>query len=220
MVNGFFITGTDTDAGKTVFSAALMRLFASEGRCVAGLKPIASGVESIDGALENLDVLRLSQAANVCLPSERINRYRFEPAIAPHIAANNEGVKLDLNAINDDVSYAMTRADTVVVEGVGGWLVPLDESHTIETLAILLNLPVILVVGLRLGCLNHALLTAQAIERSGVPFKGWVSNHVDPEFTSVVENIETLESRMPVPRLYDLPHSQNLDECLLRRICR
>jgi len=216
--DAYFVTGTDTDAGKTVFSAALMRLFASQGRRVAGLKPVASGVECVDGLSRNLDVVRLSRAANVRLPPERINRYHFEPAIAPHIAADRQGVALNLAAISEDVSYAMDKVDVVVVEGVGGWLVPLDQRNTIESLAMLLNLPVILVVGMRLGCLNHALLTAQAIERSGVPFLGWVSNHVCPDFSSKEENIAALESRIAAPRLYDLPYSGNLDECILKQV--
>ena len=212
------MTGTDTEVGKTVFSAALIRFLVNQGHSVAGLKPIASGFEQVGDRLQNEDVQRISAAANVCLPPERINRYGFKPAIAPHIAAINAGVTMDLNAIASDLQYALSRSDSVIVEGVGGWLVPLDERNTIESLARLLALPVILVVGMRLGCLNHALLTAQAIQRSGLPFAGWVSNHIQPEFSHVSENLATLESSMPVPRLFDLPYFDNIDESFLTAV--
>lgn len=205
---GFFITGTDTGIGKTVASAALIRHFTSQGNKVAGLKPIASGFTQVDGRWQNDDVAMISSAANVVLPPERINRYGFEPAIAPHIAAANENVKIDLSLIQEDLNFARQRADRVIVEGVGGWLVPLSESSelTIESLAIKLALPVVLVVGLRLGCLNHALLTAQAISASGVPFLGWVANHMEPDFSHLQQNLASLEATMPVPRLFDVPY--------------
>jgi len=201
--------------GKTVFSAALIRFLIEAGHKVAGLKPIASGFERVDGRLQNEDVRRLSSAANVALPIERVNRYAFEPAIAPHIAAADAGIALDLHCIVDDLQYAAMMAETVVVEGVGGWLVPLGDEYTIESLAAALELPIILVVGLRLGCLNHAMLTARAIQSTGLPFAGWVANHIDPEFSYLAENLATLDKQMPVPRLFDMPYCDDPEQCVV-----
>jgi len=210
MSHGFFITGTDTGIGKTVVSAAMIRHFVQEGRRVAGLKPIASGFEMIDGRLQNEDVRALEQESNVSLPASVVNRYGFTPAIAPHIAADKQACQISLRHIKEDVESAKQRSDMVVVEGVGGWLVPLSGRgqpyQDIESLAVALKLPVILVVGLRLGCLNHALMTAKLILNAGVPFAGWIANHVEREFLYSKENLATLEDQMPVPKLFELAH--------------
>ena len=212
-MSGVFITGTDTDAGKTFVSAIIIRALASAGFKVAGLKPIASGFYQTGDSWVNDDVQALTHASNVDLPSKRVNRYAFTPAIAPHIAARQAGEELSFDLIAQDVAFASKAADLVLVEGVGGWHVPLampdKENHPvsdIESLAVSLNLPVILVVGLRLGCLNHAILTAKAIEQSGVPLLGWVANHVDPEFAFVNENLQTLDAILPVPKLFEIKH--------------
>jgi len=196
---GVFITGTDTDAGKTVVSAALIRALVNKGLSVAGLKPIASGFELIDGSWCNEDVEALTQASNVALPAQRVNRYAFKPAIAPHIAAAQEGVSLELDLIKQDLDYAAGKADFVLVEGAGGWHVPLSSPgqqpvQDMQSLAKCMNLPVIMVVGMRLGCINHAVLTANAILQSGLPLLGWVANQVDPSFEYLKENISTLDS--------------------------
>ncbi len=205
---GFFITGTDTDCGKTYASSALIAHLAHEGERIAGLKPIASGFEFNDGEWRNHDIDSITQASSVKLPRRLINRYAYNDPIAPHIAANAAGDSIETAKIVDDVKRAQDMADLVVVEGVGGWLVPLDlsRSTSIESLAVAIELPVILVVGLRLGCLNHALLTVQAIRSSSVQFAGWVANHVDPYFQSAAENIDTLKHAISEPLLFELEH--------------
>ena len=213
---GVFITGTDTDAGKTVVSAALVRALVNKGLLVAGLKPIASGFELIDGSWCNEDVEALTQASNVALPAQRVNRYAFKPAIAPHIAAAQEGVSLELDLIKQDLDYAAGKADFVLVEGAGGWHVPLSSPEQqpvqdMQSLAKRLNLPVILVVGMRLGCISHAVLTANAILQSGLPLLGWVANQVDPSFEYLKENISTLDSLLAVPRLFDVPFCSDVN---------
>lgn len=222
MSAGLFITGTDTEVGKTVVSAALIRYLVAHGLNVAGLKPIASGFESIDGVLQNQDVESIVSASNVALPAKRVNRYGFEPAIAPHIAANDAGQRIDYKLISDDVNYALAHSDAVIVEGVGGWAVPLNcdlddsrdaqatdcdgRAEDIAALAQKLQLPVVLVVGLRLGCLNHAILTAQAIRQTGLPLLGWVANYLDPGFARVADNVRTLQMAIPEAKLFNVQH--------------
>jgi len=210
----FFITGTDTSAGKTVVTSALIRYWQSNGRKVAGLKPIASGFELVDGEYRNEDIESITQANNVDLPPKLINRYHYIEAAAPHILAQHHKEVIDLDAIVDDVKTAEKSVDTLLVEGVGGWLVPLNghkqDYQDIQLLAQKLNFPVILVVGMRLGCISHALLTAQSIVSAGVPFLGWVANFCEPEFSYLAENVEILDQRMPVPRLFDMPFCKSL----------
>ncbi len=207
----FFVTGTDTDCGKTHVCAALIRHLQLRCPRVAGLKPIASGFELIDQRLQNSDVEALTLASNVKLRPELINRYSYQPAIAPHIAAGQVGDTISAELIELDVAIALEQVDALVVEGVGGWLVPLSESGSlsIEVLAQRLKMPVILVIGMKLGCLSHALLAARAIMQSGVPFAGWVANHIDPKFDFLRENMATLENQMPVPKLFELPYHYN-----------
>jgi len=224
-MKGVFVTGTDTGIGKTFTSQALVLALAETGLKVAGLKPIASGFELRDGEWRNDDVDALTSASNVDLPAQMVNRYSFKPAIAPHIAAEQENQELDLALIKNDVLSASQHADFVVVEGVGGWHVPLSSvaaiaPQDIQDLAQALDLPVIMVVGLRLGCLNHAILTAQAIIASGLPLLGWVANHVEPDLPYVDENLATLESILPVPKLFELPFLEKtaeLDTSLLKQ---
>jgi len=210
-VQGYFITGTDTGVGKTVVSTALISHLVERGYKVAGLKPIASGFEQHNGQLQNEDVQAVMAQSNVNLPRKRVNRYGFEPAIAPHIAAAESSQNIHFSKIQTDVDEAARVSDLVIVEGVGGWLVPLhgfDQKYQdIQGLALTLQLPVILVVGMRLGCLNHALMTAAMIAASGVPFAGWVANSVESEFPYFAENLATLEQQMPVPKLFDLAHT-------------
>ncbi len=222
-----FVTGTDTDAGKTIATACLLRFLGRNDARAVGLKPIASGFDYCETGrrLKNTDIERLKQASNVALAEELVNQYAFEPAIAPHIAAAQEGVEIDLARVQKAVDGACLVADTVLVEGVGGWRVPLRmpsqhqqfignlgdgsnlrSGHSVAALAKHLNLPVILVVGMRLGCLNHALLTAQAIVDDGLPLVGWVANTVDPNFACLPENLETLKSIISAPLLFEIPY--------------
>ena len=192
-MSGFFVTGTDTEIGKTFVSALLVELLVKEDLSVIGMKPIASGAKNIDGVLKNGDALSLIEASNVDVDYKNINPYVFEPAISPHIAAADAGVEIDLENIKNKFLELKNKSDVVVVEGVGGWYAPLSYHCTVADLAETLNLPIILVVGLRLGCLSHALLTAQAIRQSGLPIAGWIANHVEKEFSSAEKNIETLK---------------------------
>ena len=211
--NGFFITGTDTDCGKTYAASALIAHlaghFQAQGGRVVGLKPIASGFELRGEQWLNNDVEAIKAASSVALPDDLRNRYSYKEPIAPHIAANIAGDKIDIGAISNDVDAAYSYADIVVVEGVGGWLVPLDQASnsSIKSLAEELALPVILVVGLRLGCLNHALLAIESIRKSNVNFLGWVANHVDPEYQYLDENIQTLKNSIDEPMLFELAYS-------------
>lgn len=177
-MTSLFVTGTDTEVGKTQVSAALIRLQQQQGQRVAGMKPIASGCSDGGEGLRNDDALTLMAQANVSLPYDVVNPYAFEPAIAPHIAAAQVEVSIDATLIQRQFYQIQQQVDSVVVEGAGGWLVPIDNALTMADVAIRLGLPVVLVVGIRLGCINHALLTVQAIQHSGLPFYGWVANHL------------------------------------------
>jgi len=195
----WFITGTDTEIGKTVVASALIRYLVSEGHLVAGMKPVASGCENTAAGLRNEDALRLIAASNVNLGYEMVNPFAFEPAIAPHIAAQRAGRRIDLDMIR--VLANAIEADCLVVEGVGGWMVPLGDDHMLADLAKATADEVVIVVGLRLGCINHALLTAAQVLRDGMPLTGWIANHVDPDMQAQSENLATLQALMPCPLL-------------------
>ena len=192
-MSGFFITGTDTEIGKTFVSSLLIKLLEEEGFKVIGMKPIASGAKIIDGCLKNDDALSLMQASNVDIDYKKINPYVFEPAISPHLAAEDAGIEIDLTKIKNNFTELEKKSNIVIVEGVGGWFAPLSLHTTVADLAEELNQPIILVVGLRLGCLNHALLTAQAIRQSGLVIAGWVANYVEKDFSVAEKNIETIK---------------------------
>ena len=201
---GFFITGTDTGVGKTLVACALLHAFKDAGRRVVGMKPVAAGAEHSAEGFINADVRLLRSASSVDAPLALMNQYCFEPAIAPHIAAEQAGVIIDLTPIGQAFAQLAAAADVVIVEGVGGFCVPLSRTEDAADLAQYLALPVILVVGLRLGCLNHALLTAQAIHRHGLKLAGWIANRVDPEMTVAEENIAALAARLRAPLLGEI----------------
>ena len=201
-----FVTGTDTEIGKTFVSSALLHGFARAGLRAAAMKPIASGASVRDGVLHNDDADQLDAAANVALPPEIRTPFMMREPIAPHIAAAREGVSLDIGRIVDAHRFAVTQADIVVVEGVGGFRVPLDDTHDTADLAVALNLPVVLVVGMRLGCISHALLTAEAITARGLKLAGWVANRVDPDMLYPDENLASLKLRIDAPLLGVIPH--------------
>ena len=203
--HGLFITGTDTGVGKTRVATALLRAFARRGLRAVGMKPVAAGCERIDGALVSEDVAALVAASNVNLPIDLINPYRFQPAIAPHLAAELAGETISLQKIRDAYVVLAARADRVVVEAAGGFLVPLNEHQDFGDLARLLELPVLLVVGMRLGCLNHALLTAEAVQRRGLQFAGWVANRLDAQMPAFEQNVHALRERLGVPLLGTIP---------------
>lgn len=197
----FFVTGTDTGVGKTLVCCALLYGFAALGRSVIGMKPVAAGaVRSADGMV-NDDVAMLRSASNVEAPPQLANPYCFEPPIAPHLAAEEVGAAIELATIVSAYRQLATVADIVIVEGVGGFCVPLNHDEDSADLAQLLGLPVILVVGLRLGCLNHALLTAQAIRAKGLTLAGWIANRIDPAMAAADENVAALAERLAAPLL-------------------
>lgn len=201
----YFVTGTDTEIGKTLVTSAMLHALTQQGVRAAGMKPIAAGTELHDGVWRNDDVDRLAGAANVTLPIELTTPYLLRAATSPHIAAALEGVNIDLGHIGACYERVKQAADAVVVEGVGGFRVPLNERHDTADLAQQLGLPVVLVVGLRLGCLNHALLTAEAIAARGLTLAGWVANVVDLEMQYGMDNIDTLIARLPAPMLGCVP---------------
>lgn len=204
--SSFFVTGTDTDVGKTLVSAALLHLATRSGLATFGLKPVAAGCESTAEGLRNGDALLLQTHSSVKLPYDQINPFAFADAKAPHIAAADEKRRLSLDRIEGLCRGALaTRADLRLVEGVGGWRVPLNDRESMSGLAQRLALPVILVVGLRLGCINHSLLTAEAINLDGLRLVGWVANQVDKDMISVRENIDTLKFRIPAPCIGEVP---------------
>ncbi len=205
---GLFVSGTDTGVGKTMVTVALIEALKREGLRVAGMKPVAAG---LDEQGENEDVARILQAANFTAPLECISPYRFAPAIAPHLAAARAGVQIDLETIAAAYDALAERADWVVVEGAGGFLVPMDDVQGLDAIPVRLQLPVVLVVGLRLGCLNHALLTAEAIRARGLVLAGWVANSIDPAMAAFDENLETLRSRLAAPCLGVIPWLGNQD---------
>lgn len=208
---GYFITGTDTGVGKTVVTLGLMQWLQDRGHRVAAMKPVASGCERGEGGLRNADALLLQQQASMTLPYDQVNPYAFEPAIAPHIAAAEVGSRIDPDAIAAGAHALGGIADRVCVEGVGGWLVPLNERETVADMAARLGFEVVLVVGIRLGCLNHALLTARAIESSGMTLAGWVANRLSPAAEYVGENIAALEARLAAPLLGVIPPLAEID---------
>ena len=210
--HGIFVTGTDTGVGKTRVATALLRAFARRGLRAVGMKPVAAGCERIDGALVSEDVAALAAASNVTLPVDLINPYRFQPALAPHLAAELAGETISLQRIGDAYVALAARADRVVVEGAGGFLVPLNEREDFGDLARLLELPVLLVVGMRLGCLNHALLTAEAVQRRGLQFAGWVANRLDATTPGFEQNVQTLCKRLDAPLLGIVPFAVSTTE--------
>lgn len=201
MTRGYFVTGTDTDVGKTTFAVALIHVLRQRGLKVAAMKPVAAGGDSIDGRCLNADVLALSRAADVQADLSIINPYAFVDSIAPHIAAAQMRVEINLEKIVSAYAALAAQADVVVVEGAGGLCVPLNTQNNIADLAAALDLPIILVVGMRLGCLNHALLTAEVMAHRGLKWAGWVANILDPDMPALEENIATLDSGLPSPNL-------------------
>jgi len=197
-MNGLFVTGTDTGVGKTRVAVALIHALRAQGLRVAAMKPVAAGCAP--GGL-NDDVTALLQAVNVTADLRDINPYSFEPPIAPHLAAQQAGVRIELPVIVAAYGRLAATADVVVVEGAGGWRVPLNEQDEMADLAQALALPIVLVVGLRLGCLNHALLTAESIAHRQLPWAGWVGNQIDPAMACQTANLDTLRARLPMPCL-------------------
>jgi dethiobiotin synthetase len=210
---GLFIAGTDTGVGKTVIAAALIRALVRDGLRVAAMKPVAAGADMTASGLRNADALALVAAANVPAPYERVNPYCFAAPIAPHIAARDAGIAMDIDLLRQRFAELASEADCVVVEGAGGWLTPISAGASMADVAAALALPVVLVVGLKLGCLNHAFLTARALAAHGVPLAGWVGNSIDPAFERAADNIGELAQRLQ-PAAAIVPYASHAPEAL------
>jgi dethiobiotin synthetase len=201
----YFVTGTDTEIGKTLVSSAMLHALGRTGVRAAGMKPVAAGAELRDGRWHNDDADALAAAATLALPPELTTPYLLREAAAPHIAAQAEGVSIDIAHIRRCFGQIAAQAEAIVVEGVGGFCVPLSDHADTADLAEQLDLPVIMVVGLRLGCINHALLTAQAIAARGLTLTGWVANRIDAEMAYADENVAAIKSRLSAPLLGIVP---------------
>ncbi|MBC8007032.1 MAG: dethiobiotin synthase [Prolixibacteraceae bacterium] len=206
---GIFVTGTDTSVGKTLVASALLRAFALSGLRAVGMKPVATGCRADAPDRANEDVASLIAASNVSVPVDLINPYCFEPAVAPHLAAQQAGNFISLAHVRECYLALAAQADRVVVEGAGGLLVPLSAQEDFSDLVRALELSVVLVVGMRLGCLNHALLTAEAIHSRGLPFAGWVANRIDSAMPFFEDNLETLRQRLSAPLIAVMPFAPN-----------
>ncbi|MDR1889938.1 MAG: dethiobiotin synthase [Zoogloeaceae bacterium] len=206
MTSAFFITGTDTEVGKTYATSALLHRARQSGFTALGLKAVAAGVGA-DGKNEDVEALRAASSPDLELPERIRNPYLFAPPIAPHIAAQEAGVRMEFAVIQSAVRRAAQQADVVLLEGAGGFRIPLGPEGDSADLAQLLGLPVILVVGMRLGCLNHALLTVEAILARRLPLAGWIANSILPDMPSYADNLATLKKLMPAPLLGVIPHA-------------
>lgn len=203
----YFVTGTDTGVGKTLVSCALLQAFAARGRRVVGMKPVAAGCD--DGMHE--DVRQLRAAGNIQVGLGQINPYSFMRPVAPHLAARFAGIRISLDRILEAYSELNAQADIVIVEGAGGFRVPLNDEQDSADMVQQMNVPVVLVVGMRLGCLNHALLTVEAIAARGLTLAGWVANVIDPGMEMMEENVAALEQRISAPLLGVVPHAAQPD---------
>jgi dethiobiotin synthetase len=201
MTPAWFITGTDTGVGKTRIAAALCYALAAQGISVAAMKPIASGCSLTPQGLRNDDALALLAAMNVGARYSDVNPYAFAPAIAPHIAAQEAGIRIEFDVLDRAFERLKMQSQAMIVEGAGGWLAPLDATRGFADLAAHWQMDVVLVVGMRLGCLNHALLTAESIERRGLRLCGWVANSIDPDFERLAQNVASLQTRLRAPCL-------------------
>ena len=206
MRHQFFITGTDTDVGKTFVSVALLEAANARGLSTVAVKPVAAGCEQTADGLRNEDALLLQQAMSLSLPYEQINPVALAPAIAPHIAAEQAGKRLQVSRLAGFCrGVLMNKAEFAVIEGAGGWRVPLNHRETLADLAIELQLPVILVVGMKLGCISHSLLTAEAIARDGLKLAGWVANNPGESMACYEENLKSLKALLPAPCIGEVP---------------
>ncbi len=222
MKNTIFMTGTDTDIGKTYVTCLMLKAFNESGLNTLALKPIASGCHKNEqGELRNDDALQLQQHANITIPYSSVNPITFEPPIAPHIAAHNIGEKLSIQQIGDTIkNLTCHSADMTLIEGVGGWSVPINHSELLSDVIAQLEIPIILVVGIKLGCLNHALLTYQNIQAKNVPILGWMANCIDPNTLSIPENIDTLAQWINEPCLGIVPYGDKSTTCIDTKLIR
>lgn len=211
MMRGCFVTGTDTEIGKTLITCALLHACRERGLLAVGMKPVAAGATNHEGRLINDDVEAIVAASSVVADRKLVNPYLFAPPIAPHIAASEASTRIDARHIVACFDQLASMADVVVVEGVGGFRVPLQGHFDTADLAVELGLPVVLVVGMRLGCINHALLSAEAIRKRSLACLGWVANQIDPQMPRLHENMATLDDLLDLPRLGFVEHMTSAD---------
>lgn len=210
-----FIAGTDTEVGKTYVSVGLLHGFNQLGLSTIGLKPIASGSFKKNNILYNADSLSLQKAASIKLTQNQITPFAFEPAIAPHIAAKLVHIKLSIQNLNDTMHPCLSMAsDIKVIEGCGGWYIPLNDKETFADFVTTQKLKVILVIGLRVGCINHSLLTLRAMQRDGAEVIGWIANIISPSMENKEENIETLKSWLPIPCFGVIRYEEKPESCI------
>ena len=203
----FFVTGTDTGVGKTFISCAFLECAKRQGFSALGLKPVAAGAQNTEQGLRNGDALALLHASSIKLDYRQINPLCLEAATAPHLAAAAQKIRISLERLTGLVRGSlMMNAQVTLIEGAGGWRVPLNESEYLSALPLGLNIPIILVVGVRLGCINHALLTAEAIRRDGLSLAGWVANHLEPQLSHAEGIIQSLTQRIHAPCLGQVPY--------------
>jgi dethiobiotin synthetase len=206
VIKRWFVTGTDTEVGKTVASSALLQAANLAGYRTAGYKPVASGSEMTAEGLRNGDALALQANGSVALSYQEVNPYVFAEPTSPHIVSADEGRPIELAQLSAGLRHLEQKADWLLVEGAGGWFTPLSEQHTFADWVQLEQLPVILVVGIKLGCINHALLTAQAVKQAGLSLVGWIANDVSPPGRRHQEYLATLRRMLPAPLLGEIPH--------------
>ena len=220
LMSGIYVTGTDTGIGKTLASCALLHALRGRGLRAVGMKPVASGCERVGGGWRNADALALQAAGEAGVPYEDINPFALEHPLAPELAARDAGTEVTLPPILAAHARIAAGVDALVVEGVGGWAAPLSASLMQADLARALRLPVVLVVGLRLGCINHALLSARAIAADGLHVAGWIGSHVDPAMERVEDNLAMLGARLPAACWGVLPHAPGADPAAMARHLR
>lgn len=206
MINAFFIAGTDTEVGKTVVSKAILQALAAKGLSTIGYKPVAAGCKETELGLRNSDALHLQEAATLDIAYEDVNPYALERPTSPHIAAKFDDVQIELPLLSDKLATHKHVADIVLVEGAGGWRVPISDSDCLSTWVQQEKLPVVLVVGIKLGCLSHAMLSVEAIQNDGLEIIGWAANRINPGTENYAEIIRMLEDKIPAPKLGEIPY--------------
>ena len=211
MSHSYFITGTDTDVGKTWIALALLHALHRQGYRTLAMKPVACGCVVTDGIYQNDDAVKLQRQASIAVPYREINPYALPAPVAPHLAAARIGLQIDMDRIRQLYEQQKNKADYVVMEGVGGWMVPLNADSTTADMVKAMDIPVILVVGIRLGCLNHALLTQAAIQQQGVRLVGWIANCIDKDCLEIENNIDALRERLNAPLLGIIPWQEEFN---------
>ncbi len=206
MKKAIFVAGTDTDVGKTVVSQALLLALAQTGLATSGYKPVAAGSIETEQGMRNSDAEQLAKASSVKLDYNRVNPYPLKVPASPHFAAELENINIDFSVLSDNLAYQRNNADLVVVEGAGGWRVPVSEHDFLSSWVKSEKLPVVLVVGIKLGCLSHAMLTVEAIEADGLEIVGWVANRINPGTEYYAQIIHLLEQKIHAPKLGEIPY--------------